>query len=661
MRLLIVESPNKVAKISEILKSAGGDWKVAASVGHIRDLPRKERGVESPLFIPQYEIPETKQSVVTKLRGLVKQAEEVYLATDPDREGEAISWHLQEVLSLKKYKRVTFDAINTPVVLGAIRAARAINMNEVKSQEARRVLDRLVGWLVSPSLCKAAGQSNMTAGRVQSPAVRLVVERERDIQKFQVTKHFGAQLSFGDWVANWDTKDFLEAEAKYLLDIQPAQRAALVRSLNVVKSESKTRKRAPPAPFRSATLMQAASNLLKFDPSKTMEIAQSLFAAGHINYHRTDKQNFDDESVNEIRAFARNNGFAVAESVRKWGSLEGAQEGHEAIRPIHLEERECGATADEKALYRLIWVRAIASQLRDAEYSVTELSLESADGGSETFKFFARGRVMVIAGWKSVLDKDDAEDNDTGSDGDDGKVPSLVVGTNIRAVDGRVLEKKTIPPGRFTEASLIAELEGRGIGRPSTYPTIMKNIREREYIVEEARKLKPTPKGMRLVLTLAKAKCRFIEFGFTVELEAALDKIARGEITYLDVIRENFAQIQTDCAKLDAEEIVLYPCPVCKKALVRIENKEKGTFFWGCSTYKETKCSGAMADVEGKPGVRVEPVKSEFICPECSSALINRVKKGQYDFWACSGFPKCKCSFKNVGGKPVFEKSNSKK
>lgn len=651
MKLMIVESPNKIAKITGIL---GDGWKLAASVGHIRDLPTKAQGVDAPQFVPQYEVPESKQGVVAKLKAMAAQVDEIFLATDPDREGEAISWHLKEVLSLKHYKRVTFDAINDVVINKALAAARQIDTHGVHSQEARRVLDRLVGWLVSPSLCRAAGIKGLTAGRVQSPAVRLVVERERDIQKFKVTNHFGAQVSFGAWVANWDVEPFLKGDDKYLMDEALAAKTAAARAFSVVKSESKGAESPPPAPFRSATLMQAASGKLGFSPSKTMELAQSLFAAGHINYHRTDKQNFIDETIVEIRAFAAAEGLPVADKMRKWKSVEGAQEGHEAIRPIHLEERVLGESEDERALYKLIWERAVASQLADAKYMVNDLELKATGDEGEVFVFEARGRVLVSEGWKCLMAKDDAdEEGEDESVSPDGAVPLLTVGEAARAKSGRVLAKKTKPLGRYTEASLIAKLEAVGIGRPSTYPTIMKSIKEREYIVEEARKLKPTQRGMQVVVALVKAKCGFIEYSYTAEMEKELDRIARGETTYLAVVTASYQQIREDCVKLNASEVVTHPCPVCGKSLFRMENNTKKTFFWGCSAYQETGCTGAMADVDGKPGAKPGPVLSKFLCPDCKSPLINRVKKGSYDFWACSGYPKCKSSFENKDGKPV--------
>lgn len=657
MNLMIVESPNKVEKISSIL---GDGWKVAASAGHIRDLVGNDQGVEPPEFVMQYGVIEGKQNIVSKLKTLAGQSSEIYLATDPDKEGEAISWHLKEVLKLKSYKRVTFDAINEEVIKKAFGTARLISDNAVRSQEARRAVDRLVGWMVSKAVCRAAGMLGLSAGRVQSVAVRLVAERERDIQKFKVTNHFGAQVSFGEWTADWNTKPFLKGDEEYMMDQALAAQAAAARAFKVLRSETVSAKKAPPAPFRSATLMQAASNKLKFSPEKTMSLAQSLFAAGHISYHRTDKQNFDESSIADIRSYAAAQGMPLSEKVRKWKSVEGAQEGHEAIRPMHLEEKVVGTSDDERAIYRLIWTRAIASQLADAEYKVNDVELEAQSAEGHVFVFKARGRVLVSPGWKALMPKDDSdEEAEDDSVSPNGAVPALVVGHDARAESGRVLEKKTKPPGRYSEASLIAKMESLGIGRPSTYATVMKNIKEREYIVEESkdRKLRPTQRGMVLVVALVKAQCGFVEYSYTASLEKQLDRIAAGETTYKEVVASAYRQIAADCEKLIAAEVIQYPCPKCKRALIRMPSgKKEGAYFWGCSAYRETGCDGAMADVDGKPGVKPAPALSKFACPNCGKPLINRVEKGKYDFFACSGFPKCKSSFNNENGKPVFDK-----
>jgi DNA topoisomerase-1 len=647
---MIVESPNKTKKLESIL---GDGWKVVASVGHVRDLPLNEMGFTAPDFVPGYVLTEKGEKVVKNLRQIVKTADSVYLATDPDTEGEAISWHLKEVLNLKSYKRVTFNAINESVVLEGLSKARLIDDEKVASQEGRRVADRMIGYTVSPALSLKTGISNLSAGRVQSPAVRLVVENERAIQLFKPTNHFGAQAQFDGWVANWDTKPYLIGENEYILDEALANEAAACRKFTVIEAESKNARRAPPSPFRTSTLQQAGSVQLRFNPDKTMQLAQNLFAAGHINYHRTDAQNFDETTISLIREFATSKGWPLPEKPRKWKSVEGAQEGHEAIRPMHLEVDEAGDTEEEKKLYRLIWQRAIASQLADAEYKVNTLQL-SASHADKTFAFKASGRVLVKAGWKILMEKDGASEEDEDAKADaDGQVPLLQKGAAVVAETAKVLALKTKAPSRYSLASLIAKLEALGIGRPSTYASILKNITGRGYIVEESGRLKATPLGMNLVISLIKSGFSFIEYRFTSELEKKLDRIANGSAAYRDVVREVHAVLSKEVEGMQVEMEPAHACPECKKPLRRL--KGANGFFWGCSGFNETGCKVSMDDVKGKPVARKAVEMSEYKCGDCGKPLIHRVKKGAYDFWACSGYPACKKSYENKGGKPLLK------
>jgi DNA topoisomerase-1 len=381
MNLMIVESPNKVKKIKAIL---GNGWDVAASVGHIRDLPPKSLGIAAPDYRLEYEYNEKGKGVVDSLKPRAARATTVYLATDPDREGEAIAWHLKETLHLKTYQRVTFDAITEQVIQKALRAPRQLDMNLVHAQEARRGADRLVGYQVSPMLSRQTGIAGLSAGRVQTVAVRFVVDRQREIDGFKVTKHFGAEAIFedGKWTAQWDTSPFLKnkEEDKYILDPALAEKAAACRDFRVTDAATKPAKHSPPAPFTTATLLQAASVTLNFKPDQTAQLAQKLFEQGLITYHRTDSQNFSAEALSEIREYAQASGLPLPTKARTWKSKDNAQEAHEAIRPTHLQERTAGEDEDQKKLYSLIWNRAVASQLADAEYSVNTLRLEAKQG-----------------------------------------------------------------------------------------------------------------------------------------------------------------------------------------------------------------------------------------------------------------------------------------
>lgn len=486
MKLLIVESPGKIKKLQSIL---GAEWRVAASCGHVRDLPNQGYGLEPPDFTLRYM--ETKPDVLKKLAVLVKDADEVFLASDPDREGEGIAWHLKDALGLKTYKRVTYTAIAPQEVQAGLDSPRDIDMNLVHAQEARRALDRLCGYKVSGPLGRAVREEKMSAGRVQSPAVRLVVERERAIRSFVSTTHFGVELLFeavenisDGWKAAWLPKEgWLEEGQEYFLDQTAAGKIAALRTLDILSCEEKESRTAPPAPFTTSSMQQAASNALKFKPKKTMELAQKLYEAGHITYMRTDSPNLSESAIAEIRAYCDARGWPLPAKPRTWKSKAGAQEAHEAIRPTHVDVEEAGETDDEKALYRLIRIRTLASQLADAVFDVRVARLAGdVDGKKAVFE--AKGRTLREQGWKVVMLADaslaDAEEAEP-----DNAVPDLKAGCQATAIRGEVKTKKTKPASRFSEASLVREMEKRGIGRPATYAAIMENITSRAYVKEE--------------------------------------------------------------------------------------------------------------------------------------------------------------------------------
>ena len=483
-KLLILESPGKVKKVQEIL---GPGWKVAASVGHVRDLPVKEMGVAAPDFKPQYVPTDRGKEVLSRLAGMVKNAEEVFLATDPDREGEAIAWHLQDALKLKNAKRVTYAEITEAAIRAALSKPRSIDMALVAAQEGRRVLDRFCGYLVSGPLSNATGEK-LSAGRVQSPAVRLVVDREKEIKAFASTTHYGAELTFENvdnitdgWKAAFLVKPWIEEDQEYLLDKSLAEKAAALRSLDVLDCAESESRAAPPAPFTTSTLQQTASSSLKFTPKQTMQLAQRLYESGSITYMRTDSPNLSQEAVDAIRAYCETQGCPLVETPRKWKSKEGAQEAHEAIRPTHIEIEDAGETADEKALYRLIRLRSLACQLEDAVFAVRTLQL-GADLDGKQAVFEAKGRTLLSQGWKVLATAQNEEDDAEEEKEPENPVPAMKPGTKATALTGTVTTRKTKPAPRFTEASLIRELEKRGIGRPSTYAANIDTISSRGYV-----------------------------------------------------------------------------------------------------------------------------------------------------------------------------------
>jgi DNA topoisomerase-1 len=611
MKLMIVESPNKTKKIKAIL---GEGWDVAASVGHFRDLPPKELGVGAD-FALTYEYTERGKATIDALKPRVARAEVVYIATDPDREGEAIAWHLVEVLKLKIYHRVTFDAITESVIRKALESPRQLDMNLVRAQAARRAEDRLLGWKVSPLLSRQTGVSGLSAGRVQSVAVRLVVDRQTEIDAFRATKHFGVEAVFeeGKWKAQWDTTAHLAEGQQYVLDRTLPDRVAQCKDFRVTASETKPAAQPPKPAFTTSTMLQAGSVSLGFAPEETAALAQKLFEQGLITYHRTDSQNFSAEAITEIRGFATTKNLPLPPEPRRWKSRDGAQEAHEAIRPTHLEHEQAGDDERQRQLYDLIRKRAIASQLADATYSVTKLQLVSTTG-AENFMFNATGRVLTKPGWRVLTPKDSAEEIEDADEGNEGgAVPALVIGTSATATTALVTDKTTKAPSSYTQASLIKKLETEGIGRPSTYPeTLKKIISTRHYVDEQKRKLAPTDLGKLLVVSLT-GHFSFADYNYTRDLEQHLDDIASGKAAYAQVLSNLDAKLNIEIGALQLTprpassnpqdmtsmkpEVPGYPCPKCKVGIVR---RPKGLEFYGCGRYKEGCSYKISSQIAGK-------------------------------------------------------------
>lgn len=669
--LVIVESPGKLKKIRSIL---GKDYMVEASVGHVRDLPENDLGVTPPTFKPHYVKTTRGKDVLTKLSAAVKKCNRVFLATDPDREGEAIAWHLKDALGLRNAQRITFQSIDTKAVKAGVAAPRAIDMQLVHAQEGRRVLDRLIGYTVSSVLSDIVGRT-MSAGRVQSPAVLLVVQREREIRAFQPTAHFGATLTFaGNWTAQWETKPHIAEGQPYFLDGAFAKRVADVRDLRVTAFKDSVRKAPPKPPFTTMTLQKAAQVALKFKPKLTMDLAQKLYEAGAITYHRTDTPNLADDAFKTLIAFAASAGIPMVEQQRRWKAKPGAQEAHEACRPTHFEEREAGETPEQKALYRLIWARAVACQMPDAVYAVRTAQLTAASLVGPTGKpvtFLARGQTLTSPGWKAVYEEPKepeagdkaAAPNEEDDAPDDNPVPALQVGAAATATSGKVERLTTKAPKRYNQASLIEEMERLGIGRPSTYAAILQNVITRNYISEDKKDfLHACPDGEALVDALV-GKCSFIELDYTRAREDDLDAIAQGKAQYVSVVSSVHQQLTGEMVVLGQAAPAGHPCPACGKPMRR-RNSSKG-HFWGCSGYPD--CKTTLPDDDGKPGAprapsekpaaSAAPASSEHTCSDCGKPLQRRQgtsAKGAYDFYGCTGYPKCKTTYRTgPDGLPV--------
>ncbi|WP_420170710.1 type I DNA topoisomerase (plasmid) [Pseudomonas alloputida] len=678
MKLMIIESSGKLEKLRAILASIrpGENWKVVPSLGHIRDLPATGQdegllttGVRADLT-PIYEMTEKGAKIVSSLRQACAQATEIYLATDPDREGESIAWHIKEAVGIRNPIRVAFGDVTATGVDAALKAPRKIDMKRVAAQEARRVADRVIGYMVSPELRRQTGQ-NLSAGRVQSVALYLVVLRERAIRSFKSTTHYGAELFFAGaknedrWSAEWMTAEgFTTEDAPYFMDKRYAELVAKVGQVLVVGCENKERLRNPPAPFITTTMQQATSNQLGWNGDHTMKVAQSLFDQGIITYHRTDNPNLSEDSMPAVREVLQSLGLEVVGKRREFSAGEGAQEGHPATTPTHWEVAEAGSTPDEQTLYRMIRIRALASQMMPARYAVRTAYLKAVSPveGKQVL-FGAKGETLMAPGWLKLQSMDAASDDD--EEDTNNPIPQLQPGQVLDALSGKLLEKKTKAPKRYTEASLVGELASNGIGRPATYAAIVKNILGREYIKVVSRFFHAQPVG-ELVIERLEGKFTFLQVGYTRDLESDLDRISTGETQYKPVIAGLVETLQGELGRQLAEVEafkkveVAYDCPDCKKEQLRRIKGANGP-FWACKGYPA--CEATFPDAGGKPGQRKVVQLSEYKCDKCEKPLIHRTKKGGkggkggFDFWGCSGFKDgCARTFPNDKGKPDMAK-----
>ncbi|MDR1871395.1 MAG: type I DNA topoisomerase [Deltaproteobacteria bacterium] len=681
MKLLIVESPGKIKKIQSFL---GAGWRVAASIGHVRDLPPNHPGVYPPDFVPQYEATLRGQKVIKDLKLLTDQAEEVFLATDPDREGEAIAWHLKEALNLVDPPRVTYTEITSPAIKKALANPRPIDDNLVQAQLGRRTLDRLVGYGVSPAVSGVAGKT-LSAGRVQTPALRIIVEREQAIQSFKSTTYYGVELNFGpqpanvfsssapdplasqgqdavlsegleataNWTAVWNPKNWLEPGQERFVDKKIAAEIAALKTLTAEDYEEGRAQKNPPPPFTTSTLQQAASNHLKLNPKKTMEIAQRLYEAGLITYMRTDSQALSDEAIKDIRKVAGDKNWPLPKEPRVFKAPKGAQEAHEAIRPTDMKVDKAGDDPLAQALYNLIWKRTMASQLANATYATAKATLGASLNGRKAV-FEAKGRRLIEPGWKTVLTEDQADESKDRQDAAElnNPVPKLTLKANYSPIGSKVKTSKTNPPPRFTQAALIRELEKRGIGRPSTYAAILDNIMTRGYIVEnKKRMLESTQLGDELISYL-KSTFGFVDYEYTKLLEEKLDQIAQGQLDYLSVVSKANDVLESELKKFSVGHGA--NCPVCGGPLKRFVKEGPGGYrFWAC--LDRERCGATFKDQNNRPGAQNH--KSELtneLCPKCGQNLYHIVKIGPngYAFWACANKTQCGAIFSDNQGAP---------
>ncbi|MDD5656557.1 MAG: type I DNA topoisomerase [Elusimicrobia bacterium] len=571
MKLVIVESPNKVRKIKDFL---GAGYRVAASFGHVRDLPVKGDlavAFQDGKVAPTYEALERSARAVGELAKLAGQAEEVLLATDPDREGEAIAWHVTQLLGRRAYRRVVFNAVTKDAVLKALAAPRELDLRLVNAQQARRVLDRVVGWLVSPTL-RRLGKQARSAGRVQSVALRLVAQREREIGKFSNVDYLilaarlerpGSPPPFNARLVTWKGHPL----GQRLRDAALAEAAIAwcrAQRWEVAGCERRQALRNPPPPFTTATIQQAASVRLGLNPDATMKLLQGLFENGHITYHRTDSTALAPEAVAAARALIAKQfpaEYLPPEPIVHATKAANAQEAHEAIRPTHPEKGPDLLKGEEGGLYKLVWQRFVACQMAPGRDSHTVIDVACApgewkmpDGRLEPRGVFqARGKTTLFDGWRRLAGEDATEEAKSkrkpapggeaseGADDEDdsGELPLLSAGDEVKVLGLEARKRSTKPPPRYTQAALIKKLEKDGIGRPSTYANIMRTIIERGYVEEQKRKLHATALGLSVTDFLVRHFAgNFIELGYTARLEDDLDRISRGEADWEQVVTE---------------------------------------------------------------------------------------------------------------------------
>ena len=630
MKLLIVESPAKAKTIEKYLNK---EYTVKASVGHIRDLPKSNKkaiDIEAG-FVPHYEISPGKEKVVSELKTLVKKSNEVLLATDPDREGEAIAWHVAEATGIKKPKRVVFHEITKGAIQEAIKHPRDIDKNLLRAQEARRVLDRLFGYDLSGLIWKKV-RYGLSAGRVQSPALRIIMEREREIRNF-IPETF--------WIITALLKAKGGSEILFTCTEEPKDKAEMERILGVGKAQQWSvakiketeAKRAPKPPFITSTLQQTASTRLGYAPSRTMMLAQRLYEAGLITYMRTDSTILSKEAqAGAIKEIESKYGKEYTNARVFKTKSKNAQEAHEAIRPTNLSVSSAGANDEQKKLYRLIWQRTIASQMSDAKILRTKIT---ANVTSKDIPDFAvNGSRVLFDGWLKA---------DPESRGEDIELPKLEEGEELKLKDINAEEKQTQPPARYTEAGLVKELEKRGIGRPSTYASTIKTLTDRGYVEKEGRTLFPTDTGDVVSTFLEKYFENYISDSFTANMEDELDEIANGKLDYVKTLKDFYVPFTKEVASKESIEKLTtlgdadpkFKCPKCSSKMV-IKLGKTGKFL-SCAKFPD--CDGART-IEGK---ELEgPKETGEECPKCGKGkLVER--EGRFGkFISCANYPKCK-------------------
>jgi DNA topoisomerase-1 len=692
--LLIVESPAKTRTLSRIL---GKDFNILATLGHICDLPKSKLGIEPENnFSLNYQPIKGKEDTLAELEQAAREADTVYLAPDPDREGEAIAWHVAsqlESVTTADLKRVTFNEITEPAVLDAIENPRELNLNKVNAQQARRALDRLVGYTVSPFLWKTIAR-NLSAGRVQSVALRLVCEREADINGFTPQEYWNLEVSLTKGKAKPFTARLYKVDGKTVVkagergknkitisskaDMGEITKALGDATLRVDEVKTSKRRRQPAPPFITSTLQQEAARKLNYSPKQTMGLAQKLYEGvdmggdgptGLITYMRTDSVRVSDQAIQAVREYIES-GFGVdylPTKPVKHGTRKSAQDAHEAIRPTYLDRPPQSVRKllkrNEYRLYKLIWERFLASQMRPAEYEVTTATIEA-----DTLTLRASAQKQVFDGFLKVyqesIDSDEAEEQAAG------RLPKLKDGDELTLKELNPVQSFTKPPGRFSEASLVKQLEKDGIGRPSTYASIITTLKDRRYVELIERRLQPTDLGEAVNRILVDNFPDLFNVGFTADMELQLDQVEQGDYDWVRLLGDFYGPFMDtiDDLKDRAEEIkesmTEKTDQVCEKCgLPMIIKWGRNGRFLACSGYPDCRSTRPLPEEE-------ERNKTNETCEKCGAAMV--IKVGRFGrFMACSAYPDCKntkpvtldmhCPKPDCNGKVIERQTRSKR
>ncbi|MDD4901240.1 MAG: type I DNA topoisomerase [Patescibacteria group bacterium] len=665
MKLVIVESPTKAKTITKFL---GNDFVIESSFGHVRDLPVSTMGIDIENgFEPKYVVPAKAKKNLKKLQDLAKKSDQIILATDEDREGEAIAWHLAQALKINEAQtdRIVFHEITKPAIEQALKNPRKIDMKLVDAQQARRILDRLVGYELSPFLWKKVAKG-LSAGRVQSVAVRLIIEREREIKKFKTEEYWtvsanlqnNQKLPFLTRLNKMDDKTIDKLQIKNQAEAEKILTELKGAKYLVADLEKKQTKKQPPKPFTTSSLQQTANRWLGFSAKQTMMVAQQLYEMGFITYMRTDSLNLADKFLHDASEYLKTtlgNQYSLAAPRRFKTKAKGAQEAHEAIRPSEASRTPDSADGDlnpnQKKLYKLIWQRAVASQMPEAIVDTTTVDI---DAQKTIYQFRANGQILKFDGYLKIYPEKSQEL----------ELPELKIKEKLELLEIKPEQHFTKPPARYSDAGLVKELEKYGIGRPSTYAPTINTIIERNYVErDENKRLAPTEIAFVVIDLLVEHFPKIVDYQFTAKMENDLDTIAEGETKWQPIIKEFYepfhANLEIKYDAIDKKDIMPEEkssevCDKCGAPMI-IKTGRYGKFL-ACSAFPKCKnikpLPGADRDKNGQAdSQQIEELKEKYkaeVCEKCGSPMA--VKVGKFGpFLGCSGYPKCK-NIKSING-----------